>query len=715
MKEPDVPLAAGPGRLAADDGPLRVCLFGAGAIAETHAEVLSRLPGVRLAAVVDPSLPRAQSLARRWGAKQVFADPAEALAAGDFQVAHVLAPPDEHFALAEACLRSGRHVLVEKPLAANLDDARELAWLAQNSGLVAGVNQNFVLHPAFARLKRIIERGEAGPLRSVHVAYNAPLRQLAARQFGAWMFRRPKNILLEQAVHPLSQIISLIGPIQALKATAAPGEMIAKDLVFHASCDALLQSATQTAHLQFAVGRSFPCWRLTAICDDGVLVADMFNNRLVQHRRGPYSEPLDALVQSLRTGGEVISAGLANARAYALSLMRLRPRSDPFFLSMRASIGGFYEAVRGGGTPPVSFGFGAELIEVCERIADQSFASGPAVSPAPAQKTRSADVAVLGGTGLIGRAVVARLRAEGKRVRVLARGAALDEVFADCGVCVLRGDIRDRASVEAAIDGAPVVVNLAHGGGGDSWEAIRDSMVGGARIVAEACLAAGAARLIHVGSIAGLYAGDPRAVITGDTPPDAGRLRRADYARAKAEADDMLLRMHREAGLPVCILRPGIVVGGAGSPFHSGLGVFNNDQHCIGWNRGDNPLPLVLVDDVAAAIANAAGRKDVIGRCYNLVGDVRLSASDYMEALSAHLQRPLRYHPSSVGWLYLQELGKWVIKRAAGRRAPLPQLYDLRSRGLVARFVCSDAKRDLAWRPESDRTAFLRRAFASLS
>ncbi len=85
----------------------------------------------------------------------------------------------------------------------------------------------------------------------------------------------------------------------------------------------------------------------------------------------------------------------------------------------------------------------------------------------------------------------------------------------------------------------------------------------------------------------------------------------------------MLLDLHGNQGLPVVILRPGVVVGEGGPPFHGGLGFFNNDQHCIGWNDGRNPLPFVLAEDVAAAILLAARADGIEGRCYNLVGDVR--------------------------------------------------------------------------------------------
>jgi nucleoside-diphosphate-sugar epimerase len=265
--------------------------------------------------------------------------------------------------------------------------------------------------------------------------------------------------------------------------------------------------------------------------------------------------------------------------------------------------------------------------------------------------------------------------------------------------------------VARAIGTAPVVVNLAHGGGGANFEEVRRAMVGGAEIVARVCLAKRVRRLVHIGSIASLYLGPDAGVVTGETPSDPRAEERADYTRAKAIADDMLLAMHASEKLPVVILRPGLVVGEGTAPLHAGLGFTNNDQHVIGWNAGRNPLPFVLVGDVAEAILLACRADRAIeGRCYNLVGDVRPSARDYVAALARAMGRPLRFHAQSANGLWLADLGKWVIKRLGGRAAPLPSRRDLVSRGLAAPFDCSDAKRDLGWRPVADAESFARQA-----
>jgi nucleoside-diphosphate-sugar epimerase len=291
-------------------------------------------------------------------------------------------------------------------------------------------------------------------------------------------------------------------------------------------------------------------------------------------------------------------------------------------------------------------------------------------------------VAALGGTGFIGAHLVKRLLAEGHRVGVMARNIRnLPAVFSDPRVVVMQGDIRAKADVERAIGGVRWVVNLAHGGGGQTDDEIRANMVASAETVARACLARNVERLVHLGSIAGLYLGPQSAPITGSTPPDP---------------------------LSVCILRPGLVVGEGGLAFHSGLDFFNNEQHCFGWNAGRNPLPFVLAEDVATAIWRTCITPDIAGRAYNLVGDVRLSAREYITELAAALDRPLRFHPKHATMFWLQDLAKWGIKRLTGRGAiPIPNRRDLVSRGSMATFDCNDAKHDLGWQPAADLEYFI--------
>ena len=692
----------------------RTALIGAGFISASHIEGLrAAVPDAKITAIVDRNLELAETRAAQWGISHVFADIEALIAAGVADVAHVLAPPDAHEAIARRLLEAGLHVFLEKPMATSVADCEGLTALAAEKSLVLGVNQNFVFHPAYRAARRILlEQRRLGPIRSLHVIFNVPLRQLGARQFSHWMFRQPVNILLEQAVHPLSQIVDLLGPPSEVNGGPGRPLQLFPGRFFHDRWTADLLCDGTPAQLSLAFGQSFHTWRFTAVCDDGVLVCDLSSGRVMVQERAQWPEFLDNLVVGVGMAGHMAGQSIAGALGYVTGLLKLRPKSDGFFVSMRDSIAAFYRGIEAGHAP-LDGDFGTTLVRTCFRLAaNVPIADLRPVKPAPAHVPilgpEPPDLVVFGGTGFIGSHLVARLVESGRKVRVVSRGAAADQPPFDSPLVeIMHGNVAKRADVELAMAGAKHVVNLAHGGGGSDWNEIKRTMVDSAVMVAECAAEAGVERLVHVGSIAGLFLGDPAETITGATLPDPEAEARNLYARGKAEADRALFAFARDNGLDLVILRPGLVVGSGTAALHGGLGFFNNEQHVIGWNGGANPLPFVLVEDVADAIIRALTARHIAGRAYNLVGDVRPTAREFVKLLATATGRPIAYHPQSVDWLYAAELFKWVIKRATGKSVDKPARRDLVSRGLGARFDCDDAKHDLDWHPVADRGLFV--------
>lgn len=692
----------------------RTALIGAGFISTTHIEALKvAVPETELVAIVDRNLGLAKSRAAQWGIPNVYGDIEELIAAGTADVAHVLAPPDLHAPIARRLLEAGLHVLLEKPMATSVADCEALTALAAEKGVVLGINQNFVYHPSYRAARRILlDERRLGPIRSLHVTFNVPLRQLGARQFDHWMLQEPVNILLEQAVHPLSQMADLLGAPTVTGGQGGKPLQIAPGRLFYDRWSADLMCGETPAQLYLAFGQSFHAWRFTALCDDGLLVCDLSAGRVMVQGRAQWPEFLDNLVTGAGVAAQTAGQSIGGAVGYITGLLKLRPRSDGFFVSMRDSIAAFYKGIPNG-KAPLDGAFGGSLVKVCESLAAKlpaaeatKKAKNTAKKEAPAP-----DLVVFGGSGFIGSHLISKLVEAGRPVRVMSRGAGdRSPPFDSPLVEVMRGSVTNREDVERALAGAKHVVNLAHGGGGANWDEIKRAMVDSGLLVAECAVAAGVRRLVHVGSISGLYLGNPNEVITGATPPDAEPEKRNLYSRGKVEADRALLAFAAEKALDLVILRPGLVVGEGTAALHGGLGFFNNEQHVIGWNGGTNPLPFVLADDVADAIIKAVDAAALPGRTYNLVGDVRPTAREFVSMLVNATGRPIAYHPQSVDWLYAAELFKWGIKRATGKSADVPSRRDLVSRGLNAQFDCSDAKRDLDWHPVADKPTFIARA-----
>ncbi|MBL8205431.1 MAG: Gfo/Idh/MocA family oxidoreductase [Blastocatellia bacterium] len=691
-----------------------VCIVGAGYISLFHIEALKLLPNIKLTAVCDSNAQRASALAKKWGIPHIFSSIDDLIASGTCDVAHALVPPDLHRKVAEPLLRAGIHVMVEKPLAVSSEDCEALLQAANETGVMIGVNHNSTYRPSFLKLKEIIASSQVGNLHHVICHLNVPLRQLGAKQFSHWMFQLPQNLFLEQGVHPLSQIYDLIGKVSQVTTLTSGRQELAPGVEIYDTWQVSLVGERATAQLFLSVGQDFPSWQITAICQDGTIHADFLHERcLVQTR----TKEMD-FYNSFRTGRKIAQdltrQSISGAMGYILSQLKLVPKNDPFIVSINNAVAAFYEGIddlkRG---RSVDGQAGADVIRMCEQVTS-TLGSPATVAQSATTPPDTFDVVVIGGTGFIGSHLLKRLLDANQRVKIIARNTrTLPEIFHHANVKVVSGDISNEAVIDAAVADAPIVIHLAHGGGGDTWEEIKRSMVDGTRVIAEACLRHKTKRLIYLGTIASLYLGSSSDRITGTTPNDPQAETRALYSRGKAVCEDLLNKLHKERSLPVVILRPGVVIGEGGMPFHSGVGFANQEGHLIGWNRGDNPLPFILVEDCASAIFQAMAAPGIEGKSYNLVGDQRPTAQQYVKELSAALGRPLQFYPQSVLKLQLIEIGKWIIKRATGRRdAPFPSYRDLKSRGLVAPFDTTDVKRDLQWQPVPEMTTFIARGIA---
>lgn len=321
-------------------------------------------------------------------------------------------------------------------------------------------------------------------------------------------------------------------------------------------------------------------------------------------------------------------------------------------------------------------------------------------------------VLVLGGTGFIGRALVQRLLQDGLELRVLVRDlSGRAESLALQGVELVQGDVADTASVEAALDGIQHVYHLARAAG-PAWDDYLRLDIEPTRRLAELCCARGIG-LYYTSSIAIYDGGQAGESITESTPPSRASMRLNAYARAKVAIESLLAALHRERGLAVVIFRPGIVIGGAGSPRHPGVGAWPNPSTCRPWGGGRHRLPFVLVDDCADAMVRALHVPGIAGESFNLVGDARLSGNEYLDALERIAGIKIERSPLPAWRLFAQSVVKWGIKVLTARpEHPLPSYRYCDGLSCRASYVADLAKRRLGWVPVSDPGVLIERGIA---
>jgi len=160
--------------------PLRVGLAGVGRFGQLHADVLAHLPGVELAALADADPLQLSRVADRHGVMTRHADALE-LIADDSLDAVVLATPDEqHGPQARAALAQGRHLFVEKPLAPDWQQARELQQLAVEAGLTLQTGLILRYEPSHRELQQQMAAGAFGDPVSIRARRNCRRTSFAA-------------------------------------------------------------------------------------------------------------------------------------------------------------------------------------------------------------------------------------------------------------------------------------------------------------------------------------------------------------------------------------------------------------------------------------------------------------------------------------------------------------------------------------------------------
>ncbi len=144
--------------------PLRTALIGAGNIAQSHMRALEGLQEIEVVAVADIIRERAETTAQKWNIPHVYEDYHEMLATEDIEAVSVLTYNQAHRAPAVDALHAGKHVLVEKPMAATLADAAAMTRAAHETGkiLMTAVWTRFSAHRKAA--KAIMTSGALGDI-----------------------------------------------------------------------------------------------------------------------------------------------------------------------------------------------------------------------------------------------------------------------------------------------------------------------------------------------------------------------------------------------------------------------------------------------------------------------------------------------------------------------------------------------------------------------
>ncbi len=203
--------------------PLPVGVLGCGVVATSP---LGYLPGmvklsekIRVVAVADPVIERAQAVARQFGIAEVYPSLEAMLEGADIDAVVNLTPIPVHGPTTLTALRAGKHVVVEKPIATTLEEANAIIDLARARGLTVVVAPPNMLRPERQEARRLIQEGAIGKVcfARVRSSHGGP----AATDWPGdptWLYQAGAATLFDMGVYGLHDITGLLGPARRVVA-----------------------------------------------------------------------------------------------------------------------------------------------------------------------------------------------------------------------------------------------------------------------------------------------------------------------------------------------------------------------------------------------------------------------------------------------------------------------------------------------------------------
>ena len=150
---------------------IRVLIVGTGGMANSHAEAYAAMDGVEIVGGVDPNAGNLADFQAKFDVSHGFATVEDALMWGRFDAASNVTPDAIHHRTTLPLLAAKKHVLCEKPLAANHADAVEMAAAARAAGVVNMVNLTYRNVPAVMAAAQLVRDGAIGAVRHFEASY----------------------------------------------------------------------------------------------------------------------------------------------------------------------------------------------------------------------------------------------------------------------------------------------------------------------------------------------------------------------------------------------------------------------------------------------------------------------------------------------------------------------------------------------------------------
>jgi predicted dehydrogenase len=335
-----------------------VGLLGYGYWGRNLARNIRAAPGCELVAVAEPDAGARQLLKGEAAILRIDREPASLLEREEVDAVVVATPVATHFELAKAALLSGRHVLVEKPLALSTAEARQLVELSKDRKLVLMVGHTFLYSPPVNMLRDLVIDGSLGVI-----------QYLYSQRLNLGRVRSDCDALWNFGPHDVSIMMYLLGEIP--REVSARGFPFLQDGISDVVFATLAFPSGQAAHLHVSWVDPRKVRTITVV---GTRRMAVYDDVSMSHKLAVYD-----------CGVEKVPAGAHSFESLAEHQWKTRPgdvylphveMSEPLFNEISEFIG----ACATGRDPLTNGAHGLAVVAVLDAIAESSRRKGRSVT-----------------------------------------------------------------------------------------------------------------------------------------------------------------------------------------------------------------------------------------------------------------------------------------------------------------------------------------------
>jgi len=197
---------------------MNAVIIGCGAIGPVHAEAVKNSDAVHLYGVCDILPERAEALAQRYGCR-VFTSYAQVLADEAVHSVHICTPHHLHAEMAEQAAAAGKQIVLEKPVAMNVPEARVVKTAVRTAGVSCCAILQNRLNPCIKTAKTLIDEGSYGKLLGIKgfLTWKRTAEYYSSADWRGKWATEGGGLLINQAVHMLDLLYYLGGEVEAVK------------------------------------------------------------------------------------------------------------------------------------------------------------------------------------------------------------------------------------------------------------------------------------------------------------------------------------------------------------------------------------------------------------------------------------------------------------------------------------------------------------------